>query len=452
MTIDSFKEVTSTDDKSSYQTTADTFDFNKYWFGPSQILSISESGVNQKIDYSILPGADIKISSVVEGDLSDFNYLNFRFRGDDQVKLEITIRTSYKEAEEVLPSVELVLNGQYQNATLYLDELSEQTKNSITEIQIYIEKDKLIPATGQFEILKAEFSLVPTVDKFVNEINSYSSNQEDFSFNQLWHAENNLTATFVEQDEQVVVTYDKENVSSSIYSNVEGRLSDFDYINIDITTDPNAEFLFQITTRWSYRLDHHLIADEDGNIQFTMAFGLHYFDVDIDGIEGFRIIPDVNEESSSGSFTINVAEFSNQADVNYDVTNAIEISDWREVGNIFTIDTQIQEISWSQDQGYKTLYTRIYGDFVQGNAFYYKYIDFTASVSQETSVQFEVDTAIYELTLTPGQTQYRIILDSPTSGTADFWKFSQGFNFYFHINTDQSGMMNISTLEFSNEE
>lgn len=451
MTIDSFKEDDASPEISLYETSATAFDFNQNWYGHNHLLAVSSMNSSEKINYSILPGPDVKVSSKVSGDFSDYNYINFRFKGDEGAKLQITIRTSYKEVDEVIPFVNLELNGQFQNATLYLDELSDLTKDAITEIQIYIEKDTFIPATGQFEILKAEFSNEATVGKFVDAINYYSGNQEDFSFNQLWYGENDLTATFSYESDEVTVTYDKQSATSSIYSKVEGRLSDFAYVNVEVTTEPYAEFLFQVTTRWPERLDHHLTADEFGKIEFTMSFGLHYFDIDIDGIEGIRITPDVNDAQSSGSFTIQVAEFSNTADTTYDVTDSIHISDWKEVGNVFSIDTQSQEISWVQGDGFETLYARVFGAFVQNNQFFYKYITFTVTVGQNTTIQFEVDTAIYELMLTPGQTVYQIDLGSPTSGTADFWKFTQGFNLYFHINTEQSGVINLVSSEFTND-
>ncbi|MCD4827732.1 MAG: hypothetical protein K8Q99_08145 [Acholeplasmataceae bacterium] len=451
MTIESYRDTNSSPMVNLYETSSDTFDVNQYWYGYKHLLTISDMSSSQKVNYSILPGPDVKVSTMVDGDFSDYNYMNFRFKGDEGTKISITVRTTYKEVDEVLPTVNLELNGQFQNATLYLDELSDLTKDAINEILIYIQEDMVIPTTGQFEILKAEFSNEAAVGKYVDAINYYLGDQEDFSFNQLWYGENDMTASFVYDTSETIVTYEKQSATSAIYSKVEGHLSDFAYINVAITTEPYAEFLFQVTTRWSERLDHHLIADELGNIEFTMSFGLHYFDIDIDGIEGFRITPDVNDSQSSGSFSIQVSEFSNTADVSYDVTQEIDITDWMQIGNVFSIETLNQEISWTQGDGYETLYTRVYGSFVQNNQFYYKYIDFIAVVGQQTTVQFEVDTAIYELTLVPGQIHYQINLSNPTTGVADFWKFTEGFNLYLHINTEQSGVINLSSYLFTND-
>ena len=215
----------------------------------------------------------------------------------------------------------------------YLNKL----KNAITKVRIYIEKDALIPMTGQFEIHEAEFSKVPSTTKPVDETNYYSGNKQAFSFNQLWTKENALIATFETINESVKVDYQKQFLTSGIFSSVQGKLSDFDYINIRLIASPNQAFLFEIDTMWSFRMDHHLVADASGVIEFSMAFGMHYFDRDIDAIKGFRILPIVNDSEAIGSFTIEVAEFSNTPLVNYDVTDEIELKDFRQIGDTFNI-------------------------------------------------------------------------------------------------------------------
>lgn len=429
----------------------EAFSFNQHWYEAGYSFKITEESAYHTINYSVFPESNSFVRSGVSGDFSDYDYINFRFKGDVGTKLTVTIASSTLLETEVKPEYELTLDGEFQYATLYLDELSAATRNNIYEIRIYVEAESLIPVTGQFEIYLAEFSNVAMVEKPVSPLHEYPGDGQTFSFNSRWVTENSLVATFTEDDGDVTVTYEKQFLSSAIYSFVDGYLSDFDYINVRIVTEPYAEFLFKFDTRWSYRLDHQLTADENGVIEFTMSFGLHYFDEDIDNIEGFRIIPNVNQSDSSGEFTIEVAEFSNTPLVTYDVTDEISIDMWHQIGDVFTIDQVSNVISWDALEGYTTLYSRVFGPFVQSNEFVYKYVDFEAIVDSDVMIEFEVDGAKYLFTLTPSQTLYRIVLAAPNAGTADTWKFSEGFGFNLKIDTTTAGSIILSSLDFNNE-
>jgi len=451
MTMPTYQDAQNEVMTNVYNGLSDDFDLNRNWYGLNHLITVREENDYQDIDFSVLPGASVKLTSFVSGDFDHFDYINFTIKGNEGIKLLIEIETSQKESSEVLPTYEMILDGTAQDATLYLDELSSTTINSITKIVIYIEKGTLIPVIGEFEIQEALFSDIAKVDKPVETTNYYPNDNTTFSFNQFWQTDQALTATFEEKQNALSVDYTKQFLTSSIYTNVEGRLSDFDYINISIVAQPYQSFLFQIDTNWAFRMDHHLIADEFGVIEFTMSFGLHYFERDIDAISRFIITPDVNENDTSGSFDIVIAEFSQTALVDYEVTEAIEINDFRQIGDIFDIDSDLNQISFESGDGFKSLYARVYGQFITNNHFYYRYIYFDAVVTEDIDIEFEVDGAKYALTLTPNETVYRIDLNSPSSGTADAWKFSDGFNIFLHIDITQSGQFELSTLTFSNE-
>lgn len=450
MTVDTLKTDKTAAVLNSYDGTSAEFDINQNWFDLGYAYAMTY-GTTVKVDYAILPATQAALRSKVSGILSSFDYINFKVKGLANTNITFTLETSSKLPTEVIPTFELQLDGTIQDATIYLDGLSVETRNAITQVVIYINRQSLVPVTGQFEIHNANFSNTPYALRPNETVNTYTGDGNTFSFNQYWVAQNSLIATIDEDGNQTSITYTKQFATSNIYTELSGKFSDFDYINIRVQAKPFEEFLFQFDTRWSYRLDHHLIADEDGLIELSMAFALQFFKADIDAITGFRITPNVNMSQVSSSFTIEVTEFSKAALVTYDVSSVIAINDWRQVGNTFTIDSQENEISWLAKEGIHTVYARIFGPFVVQNNFVYRYIDFEARVDVDTAIEFEVDLARYEITLTPNQIKYRIVIASPTSGTADLWKFSQGFNFMLHMDTTSAGSIELSSLVFNNE-
>ena len=449
LTVENYSNLAVDYIKNTYDGVSDTFDVNLNWYDTGYgYSSISEE--TQLIEYSILPGINSFLRTQVEGTLSNFNYINFEIRGEENTKISFFIETTSKEATEILPSYELVLDGTIQQATIYLEELSIKTKDALSQVRIQVEKDTIVPVNGSFEVLQAYFSNTALTDKLIVEVNTYLGGQNTFDFNHYWQTSNSLIATIDSNDEVTTVNYTKQFQTSSVYTALNGKFSDFSYINVRIQANPNEAFLLQFDTNWSYRLDHHMIADENGLIEVSMAFGLHFFPHDLDAIDGFRITPNVNLSQVSSEFVIEVAEFSKTPLVTYEVASSIEMNEFKQIGDLFTINEADELISWEAQEGFNQLTARVFGPFVLNNQLSYRYIDFTAVVLEERVIEFEVDSAKYRLTLNPTVTQYRIDLLSPTSGAADLWKFSGGFNLIMHIDTTTEGQMTLSSLSFSN--
>ena len=128
MTIPTYSDKTITPETNLYQGPADVFSFNQHWSGLNYIMKINEQNNYNQVAYSILPGANMSVDTRVEGTFATFDYINFTLKGDEGIKIMMSIEVSKKELIEVIPTYELVLNGDVQQATIYLDELSEQTK------------------------------------------------------------------------------------------------------------------------------------------------------------------------------------------------------------------------------------------------------------------------------------------------------------------------------------
>ncbi len=428
----------------------EAFSFNHVWHDDGYQFGIDDDNNQTVIDYSTLPGRDATLFAHVSDQRTSFDHVNLTVRGDTGTVLLLSLSTDPMLSGIPMPSYELILNGETQAMTLFLEDLPSDAKSTISDIRLTVNPDTAIAKTGSFVIMFAGFENQARADRPEETVNRYKGDGMPFDFNDLWTSENGMDATFTKQDNGVLVAYEKAFTTSAITSRIEGRFSDFDHINISIEATPNTEFLFQFNTNWAYRADHHLRTDDEGHLTVTISFGLLFFDRDLDAIDLFRITPAVGQADSEGTFLIKVAQFSSTALVTYDVTETVAFDDWMQIGDTLMLDRELTSIAWDTDDEEGTLYTRVFGDFVQNNTFYYRWFRFEATVDQQVVITFEVDLAFYEILLTPGVTSYAFAFDTPTSGIASTWKFTKGFNLYMHIDTTQPGSITIADVRLTN--
>ena len=430
--------------------TGESFLFNEIWHDPGHAFTVDHEDGLTTVTYSSLPGVDNMLTADVDTVRASLDHVNLTVRGDKGTVLLLTLQTNPVTSALLTPEYRITLNGETQHMTLFLEDLPDGAQGTVSRIGLIVNPDGQTGQTGSFEIMFAGFEETPRAERPAQTTNLYAGDGHTFSFNALWKTENAMEATFTGQEDGVLVSYRKHVRTSAVTTALAGRFSDFNFINVDITADPDTEFLFQIDTNWAYRADHHLRTDEEGRLQVSIAFGLLFFDRDIDAIDLFRITPTVNDDDAESTFVIHTAEFSNTPLVNYSVTETVPFDNWFQIGDTFTMDTGTETASWDAGEDDGTLYTRIFGTFVTGGTFARRYFRFDAVVEEEVTVTFEVDLAYYELMLTPSVTSYVFSFDSPTSGLASTWKFTEGFNLYMHVDRSAGGTLTLQNARLTN--
>ena len=427
------------------------FDINSNWYNEDYVYSIVEEDGEFNINYGKLSGQEnSSIKTKISGEFSNFDYINFTFIGLEGRSVLFLVDPVVKLAGDQTIVTTVEMTGEIQNVTVFLDQLSNQAKNSIEMIEIILEPNNISSITGSFTISKAEFSNIALADKVEGTSNDYLGGGDSFDFNHYWRGYNGLDATITELDQDAIrVDYLKTAQEGLVYTEVSGHFSDFDYINIAIQASPNQEFLISFNTSWSYRADQHLRTDELGILNITMTLKLLFFDVDKDAIDIIRIQPLPNESDITSSFTITKAEFSNTPLVNHVPKTEIGFDDWMQIGDVFELNSTNNTISWESVEGIHRLTARLNGDYtISASAFLYPTLEVTIISSVNMTISFQVDGAIYNVDITPNQTIYTINLASPSSGVASYWKFSSGFNLWLDIDTSNEGSFILTSVQF----
>lgn len=436
-----------------YNGTDETFDFNRGWINSDYVYLIQEETQLVSVRYSKLSGqANSYIETKISGVFSGFPYINFSFQGLEGRTIKFIADPKVKQLGDRALEAVITLTGELQHATLYLDGLSDAAINSIDSIRIIAEPGSMSVAVGSFDLYTAAFGQTPLAPRPQESISLYLGGGTPFSFNQYWQGFNGLSfVSSNELDGSLRVDYQKLASQGLIFTQVQGAFSDFNYLNFEIQASPHEEFILSFNNRYSYRSNQHVKANNEGLIRVTMVLGDLYFDPDKDAIDLIRIQPNPNIETMSSSFIIKKAEFSNTPLVTYTPKTTVLFGDWRQIGSVFTINDQTKTISWDAVEGIHRLSARMDGNYtISGSQFLYPVIELTLQSPVEQTISFEVDGAKYSILVSPSKTNYEIYLASPTSGNADFWKFSSGFNLWMNIDTTNAGSISIQSITLKN--
>ncbi|MDZ4197395.1 MAG: hypothetical protein U1C51_09160, partial [Candidatus Izemoplasmatales bacterium] len=435
----------------SYTQASESFDANRGWYNLDYVYSILTQIAFNRIQYSKLSGQGSSfIETKLSGNFSDFTYINIRIQGIEGKTIKFVVNPSQKLVGDSVVEMNVVMTGEQQVVTLYLDGLSTTARNSIQSVRIIAEPDSIASAVGYFDLYMVEFSNIALADRPEETVNKYLGGGQPFDFNHYWNGFNGLNAQFIRLPNQSLqVNYTKIAAQGLVFTSLEGTFSDFNYLNFEIQANPFEEFLITFNNLYSYRSDQHVRADSTGNLKVTMTLGLLYFNADKNAIDMVRISPLPNVDTVTSSFIIKKAEFSNIPLVNYTPKTTIEFDDWMQIGNIFTMESSSKTISWSAQAGTTRLSARMNGDYtVSGASFLYPAMEVRIVSDIERTISFQVDRAIYQIALSPSKEVYEIFLQTPTFGTADYWKFSSGFNLWFDIDTTQAGSIQVLSVQW----
>lgn len=432
-----------------YNGTDESFAFNQGWVNTDYVYLIQEEETGVSVRYSKLSGqANSYIETKINGVFAAFPFINFTFQGLEGRTIKFIADPKIKQVGDHALEAVVTLTGELQHATLYLDSLSQAAINSIDSIRIVAEPGSMSVAVGSFHLTHAAFEQTALAPRPQEVISRYLGGGNSFSFNQYWQGFNGLSLlTSNELDGSLRVDYQKVASQGLLFTQVQGAFSDFNFLNFEIQANPNEEFILSFNNLYSYRSNQHVKADSQGRIRVTMVLGDLYFASDKNAIDMIRIQPNPNTETMTSFFIIKKAEFSNTPLVSYTPKTTIDFADWRQVGNIFNLDTQTKTISWNALEGVHRVTARMDGNYtISGSQYLYPVMEVEISTTTEKNITFEIDGARYQLLVSPSKTKYEIFFASPTSGNADYWKFSSGFNLWLNLDTTVEGSISIQSI------
>ena len=215
------------------------FHFNKYWADRSGgIYTISEKDNITNVDYKKKLGNEwVYMAAPVEGNFSDFKYINLKVSGDKGKKLFLKLEENLVE----LKAKFFTLNGKEQILTLDISDVKNRKRlDALKEVMLFASPGEV--EDGSFKIIDAWFSMDSAT------VNRYTGDKKDFHFNKYWEDIFNHGIAIDEENETTTMTFIKPKDNNWVLAStaVEGKLSDFNYATIKVKGEVGQKFLLKL--------------------------------------------------------------------------------------------------------------------------------------------------------------------------------------------------------------
>lgn len=215
------------------------FHFNKYWADRSGgIYTISEKDNITNVDYKKKLGNEwVYMAAPVEGNFSDFKYINLKVSGDKGKKLFLKLEENLVELKDKF----FTLNGKEQILTLDISDVKNRKRlDALKEVMLFASPGEV--EDGSFKIIDAWFSMDSAT------VNRYTGDKKDFHFNKYWEDIFNHGIAIDEENETTTMTFIKPKDNNWVLAStaVEGKLSDFNYATIKVKGEVGQKFLLKL--------------------------------------------------------------------------------------------------------------------------------------------------------------------------------------------------------------
>jgi len=279
-----------------YNGTDETFNFNMKWENfAEETYAISYVGTTTVVSFDKAAGLEWSVmQSQVQGDFTDFNYVVAIVSGTVGQKFLLKAAVGYESF--------VFLTAEEQEVVIDISAMTVAEKNAITAIFAFGKAGA--SGTGDFVIheafMTADYEYVAPV--IINNI--YNGTDLSFSLSQ-WYdgGDNNYTLTTSGTD--LVVNYNKTSDWSNMVAHIEGDLTPFAKLQIEVTGTLNKTALFKVE-------------GPTGNVEQSVTFDgtRQTIVIDITGMSS-TLLATINKVlvfaapggSGSGQFTIHSATF-----------------------------------------------------------------------------------------------------------------------------------------------
>jgi hypothetical protein len=310
-----------------YDGTGDTFSFNDKWeSNDPDVYEITYANDEAVVTIDKPSGFEWAfMKTMVQGDFTDFNYVVFIVSGTAGQKLLIK-PNEYNSYEQFI-----WLNGQEQELIIDLTNMPLAEKNAITDFKVFAAAG-VAPATGTFTIHEAYFAEDYDYQPPVIIKNVYEEGNE-FSL-EYWYDGGDLDYTITKEGTDVLVSYTKKGEWTNMQAPIEGDLSAFETVIVEITGQSGKTALLKVEGTGG--ANKELIANFDGTKQT--------FEIDITTLSAaqratinkFVIFAAQGSAIGSGEFTIHSVTFTKPEETVYSF-----MTGWIDGGDgVYTITEQ----------------------------------------------------------------------------------------------------------------
>ncbi|NLD26162.1 MAG: hypothetical protein GX661_02250 [Acholeplasmataceae bacterium] len=227
------------DNVNEYNGTDETFNFNAKWerFVPTEeVYDITVDGTVTKVTVEKESGAEWAcIQSLVKGDFSKFNYVVAKVKGTAGQTWILKAANGYE--------TQVILTGEDQYVAVDISGMTAAEKNSITAIFIFGYAG-LASGSGYFDIIEAYM-----VEEYETGIIKNVYNGEDETFSLVNWYDGGQGIYDITNDDETVFDYDKDAEGTAYAfaeTHIEGDISNFGKIVIEITGESGKKVLFKI--------------------------------------------------------------------------------------------------------------------------------------------------------------------------------------------------------------
>jgi len=221
-----------------YDGTENTFDFNLKWQNFSEdTYQITYDGTETHVSFDKAAGYEWStMTSAVQGDFTEFNYIVLKVSGTDGQKL-LAKANSFNEYENFI-----FLSSDIQELVLDISDMPVADKGGITEIFVFGAAGAA--AAGEFVIHEAFFAKTYEYDAPVFDDNVYVAGSS-FSLD-TWYDGGDLNYTITKSGTDTIFDYTKTGEWTYAIAHIDGDLAGFDSLEIEVTGTLNKTALFKV--------------------------------------------------------------------------------------------------------------------------------------------------------------------------------------------------------------
>ena len=278
--------IQKTEKVNKYSGNKEDFHFNKYWTDMSGgLYTISEDNDNTNVGYKKELGNEWGyMSTSIDGNFSDFNYITLKVKGEKGKKLFLKLEENAVE----LKGKFFTLNGKEQLLMLDISDIENRNKlDSLKQVMLFASPGEI--EEGNFSIMDAWFSVESPV------VNKYMGDKKDFHFNKYWEDIFNHGIAIDEENEVTTMTFTKPEGNNWVLAStaVEGKLSDFNYVTLKVKGEVGHKFLLKLEK------DDNVYGEklvELSGEEEVVIVQLNKNDVDgLDSLKEVRVFPNAGE-------------------------------------------------------------------------------------------------------------------------------------------------------------
>lgn len=284
-----------------YNGTDENFDFNAKWanINDATVYTIEQDQETKVVEVSYEKGADDAwacMLSQVRGKLAKFKYIVVVAQGTEGKELMIKAEgLAAKETKETF-------DGTKQTFVLDISTFSDEQKNGISKVVLFGSPN--LVQNGRFTIYEAYMSETSPIE--VEEIhkNVYDGTSEEFDISEYWYDGSDKVYTVEKATNGLKVTFGKKGEWATLKAYVEGKLSNFKYLAVEVSSDSETSIMLKAANGCESQIT-------------KLSSEIKVVYVDISKVENLDQLSEViifgNPGSTSGGeFTIHKAYFANE--------------------------------------------------------------------------------------------------------------------------------------------